>query len=230
MKKGLTNNQLKIIALVSMTIDHIGTAMFPDVQILRIIGRLAFPIFAYMIAEGCKYTRNRKRYVTVIAVEALICQLVFFAVEKSLYMNIFVTFTLSIFLIFLADKALKSKKASYYVTVAVCLLLLYCACEILPKKLAFNDFDIDYGFFGVITPAVIYFAREEKQTKISVVALMCILLGLRYGDIQYYSLLSVLPLLFYNGERGKLKLKYFFYAYYPLHLAVIYLVSLIILK
>lgn len=230
MKKGLTNNQLKIIALVLMTIDHIGVTLFPDVRILRIIGRLAFPIFAYMIAEGCKYTRNRKRYVTVIAVEALVCQLVFFAVEKSLYMNIFVTFTLSIFLIFLADNALKFKKASHYATVAVYLFLLYFVCEIMPEKSAFTDFDIDYGFFGVITPAVIYFAKEEKKAKISVVALMCMLLGLRYGDIQYYSLLSVLPLLFYNGERGKLKLKYFFYAYYPLHLALIYLVSLIILK
>ena len=61
-KFGLTNNQLKIIAMISMLIDHIGVAMFPNVMILRIIGRLAFPIFAYMIAEGCFYTKNKARY------------------------------------------------------------------------------------------------------------------------------------------------------------------------
>ena len=57
---GLTGNQLKLIALVTMTIDHIGMQLFPRVRLLRIIGRLAFPIFAYMIAEGCRYTRNRR--------------------------------------------------------------------------------------------------------------------------------------------------------------------------
>ena len=58
-KIGLTNNQLKIIAMISMLIDHIGLQMFPDLLIFRIIGRLAFPIFAYMIAEGCFYTKNK---------------------------------------------------------------------------------------------------------------------------------------------------------------------------
>ena len=59
---GLSGNQLKIIALIAMTIDHIGLQFLPHVTILRIIGRLAFPIFAYMIAEGCLHTRNRRRY------------------------------------------------------------------------------------------------------------------------------------------------------------------------
>ena len=57
---GLTGNQLKLIALITMTIDHIGFMLLPQVKILRAIGRIAFPIFAYMIAEGCQYTRNRK--------------------------------------------------------------------------------------------------------------------------------------------------------------------------
>ena len=56
--KGLTNNQLKLIALVTMTLDHIGVVLFPQAQWLRIVGRLAFPIFAYMIAEGCRHTAN----------------------------------------------------------------------------------------------------------------------------------------------------------------------------
>ena len=61
-KKGFLNgNQLKIIALIAMTLDHIGKMLLPGFTILQIIGRLAFPIFAYMIAEGCRYTKNRKK-------------------------------------------------------------------------------------------------------------------------------------------------------------------------
>ena len=57
---GLSNDRLKIIAAAAMLIDHIGAYLLPQVRILRIIGRIAFPIFAFMIAEGCRYTKNKK--------------------------------------------------------------------------------------------------------------------------------------------------------------------------
>ena len=56
---GLSGNALKIIAAISMVIDHVGLMFFPTLKILRIIGRLAYPIFAFMIAEGCYYTKNK---------------------------------------------------------------------------------------------------------------------------------------------------------------------------
>ena len=59
---GLTGNQLKLLALFAMTCDHVGLQLLPQFIILRIIGRLAAPLFAYMIAEGCRYTHNRGRY------------------------------------------------------------------------------------------------------------------------------------------------------------------------
>ena len=62
MKLSLTSNQLKLLAMVTMTLDHIGVHLFPQCLFLRIIGRLAMPIYAYMIAEGCAHTRNRKQY------------------------------------------------------------------------------------------------------------------------------------------------------------------------
>ena len=79
MKKGLTGNQLKIIAMICMTVDHVGFILFPKQEIFRIIGRLAFPIFAYMIAEGCRYTRNYGRYLgTMAAVAAVQLFLLYF--------------------------------------------------------------------------------------------------------------------------------------------------------
>ena len=75
MKKiGLTGNQLKILALIAMTIDHVGVMLFPESVWLRVIGRLAFPIFAYMIAEGCHYTRSKSRYLGLCIGVAALCR------------------------------------------------------------------------------------------------------------------------------------------------------------
>ena len=65
-KVSFTNNQLKIIAVASMLLDHVGTELFPQVTLLRIIGRLAFPVFSFMIAEGCFYTIDKKKYLLKI--------------------------------------------------------------------------------------------------------------------------------------------------------------------
>ena len=227
-KKGLTNNQLKVIALIAMTIDHIGVVLFPDNAVFRIVGRLAFPIFAYMIAEGCKYTRNRKRYLSVIACEALVCQLVYIAAEGSLYMNIFVTLALSISLIYLCERAVKERKVSYYAAAAAAVAASYFICETAPNILGNTDFMIDYGFVGVLTLVVIYFTRDEKRQRLASAFIMCVLLSLSSGNIQYFCVFSVVLLALYNGQRGKRNIKYLFYVYYPLHLAAIYLISLII--
>ena len=64
---GFTGNELKLIAMIAMTCDHVGLQLLPGVPVLRIIGRLALPIYAYMIAEGCRYTRSRKKYLLRIA-------------------------------------------------------------------------------------------------------------------------------------------------------------------
>ena len=94
--KRLNGNQLKIIALVTMTIDHVGMYLLPQFVILRIIGRLSMPIFAYMIAEGCRYTKNKKYYLLLTLGVGLICQVVYWIAMQSLYQCILITFSLSI--------------------------------------------------------------------------------------------------------------------------------------
>ncbi len=64
--EGLSANQLKVIAALTMLIDHVGMILFPSIRLFRIIGRISFPIFSFMIYEGCKYTRNKKRYLLQI--------------------------------------------------------------------------------------------------------------------------------------------------------------------
>lgn len=210
MKGLLNNNQLKIIALISMTIDHIGVQLFPDLIILRIIGRLAFPIFAYMIAEGCLYTKNKRKYLLTISITALFCQLVYFFAERSLDQCILVTFSLSIMLIYII-------KRKNFVLSFLSIWGVFFLTEI---------FNIDYGFCGIILPLFIYFANSKTNKLIACVASL-ILLNIVMGGVQWYSLFAIPLLALYNGKRGKLNLKYLFYIYYPLHLAVIYLISLI---
>lgn len=76
---GLTGNQLKLLALIAMTCDHVGLQLLPQFIILRIIGRLAAPLFAYMIAEGCRYTHDRGRYLGRLLGMAALCQIAYFA-------------------------------------------------------------------------------------------------------------------------------------------------------
>ena len=87
----MNGNQLKIVALLAMTCDHVGKQLLPQMEILQIVGRLAFPIFAYMIAEGCRYTKNRRKYLSVMFLVALMCQVVYFIFLNSIYQCIFVS-------------------------------------------------------------------------------------------------------------------------------------------
>ena len=98
MKKEKTMNGtlLKVIALVAMTLDHIGMILYPGVNEFRVVGRLAYPIFAYMIAEGFRYTRYRWRYFSIIWVIGLVCSVIDYIARGSLYQSIFITFAISI--------------------------------------------------------------------------------------------------------------------------------------
>ena len=108
---GLTGNQLKILAMIAMTCDHVGVQLFPQLLWLRLIGRLALPVYAYMIAEGCRHTRDRKKYFLRLFGMGVLCQAVYFVAMGSLYMCILITFSLSVILIGLMDAVEKEKSA-----------------------------------------------------------------------------------------------------------------------
>ena len=219
-KKGLNGNVLKIIALIAMTFDHVGEMLFPSVRVWRIIGRIAYPIFAFMIAEGCYYTRHKARYFSLVLVIGLICCGGFYFVYKFVYLNILITFAFSIAIIFSLSYAIQNKVYYLFIVPALLVvasaLLSYCFTELL-----------DYGFFGVLIPVAIYYCKDFK-TKLAALALGLIGLGFTYGEIQWFAFLSLLFIMFYDKTRGKLNLKYLFYVYYPLHFVVIYGVNYLI--
>lgn len=222
---GLTGNQLKLIALITMTIDHIGMMLFPGVRVLRAIGRIAFPIFAFMIAEGCQYTRNRRKYLLSMVSLAAVCQLVYYFAMGSLYMSVLVTFSLSIGLIYLADYAQAGGRfGTVGLMAAICGLSFLT--HVLPDLIPHTDYGIDYGIWGILLPVLVYFGKDKTE-KLRNFAVGQVILALGSGSLQWFSLATVPLLAMYNGKRGKRKMKYLFYIYYPAHLVVIYLLSLL---
>lgn len=223
-QSGFTGNQLKILAMIAMTCDHVGLQLLPGWVVLRIIGRLALPIYAYMIAEGCRHTRDRKKYFLRIAALALLCQIVYYFAMGSLYQSILVSFCLSICLICAIDYAQKIRNLPSKLLAFGVLAATVFICVGLPMLLPETDFAIDYGFAGVLLPVLVYFGSEK--TKYLTAGL--ILLGLSYGGYQWWALAAVPLLGMYNGQRGKYAIGKLFYLYYPLHLVVIYGLSLIL--
>lgn len=223
----LSGNQLKILALVTMTIDHIGMVLFPYQMIWRIIGRLSFPIFAYFIAEGCRYTGNRKKYLLTMAALAAICQLVYLVAMGSLYQCVLVTFSLSILWIYALDEAVQRNTVRGWLSAAAVSVAIIFVSVFLPRLLGGTDFDIDYGFWGILLPVLAYFPKN-KWRKLAVFALVLVSLCLSIGGVQWFSLLTLIPLALYSGKRGKWRLKNLFYIYYPAHLVAIYGISILI--
>ena len=221
-KTGLTGNQLKIIAMITMTCDHVGMQIFPHLVWLRLIGRLAMPIYAYMIAEGCRHTRDRKKYLLRLLGMGVLCQVVYLIAMGSLYQCILITFSLSVMLICLLDRAEKEKTAKANMALYGAVLLVFFICVVLPDLLPNTEFRIDYGLPGVLLPVLIYGAGTKG------LMLGLALVAMKYGGIQWLAYLTVPLLLCYNGKRGKANIGKFFYWYYPIHLVAIYGVSLVL--
>ncbi len=227
--KGLSANQLKLIALVSMTVDHIGVLLFPENLLLRCIGRLAFPIYAYMLAEGCRHTRNMTRHFWTVAVFALAVQVVYSAAMATLYQCILVAFSLSIGLIWLLQNAQSKKTARAWCAFGGGVAAVLFITEGLPLLLRGTDFYVDYGFLGVLLPVGVYLGRT-KQEQLGIAAVILLALSARLGAMQALGLLSVGLLALYNGTRGRYKLKYLFYIYHPAHLVVLWGIGQYLLK
>lgn len=241
--KFLSGNALKILAAIFMLADHIGVLIFPRVTFLRIIGRLSYPIFAFMISEGARYTKNKSKYFASIFSLAALCQIVYyFFAGGSLYMCILVTFSISILLIYAMNAAKRAWFNKSATILSQILLTLIFLGGVLLTYFLNQKLTIDYGFVGCVAPvfASIFDFRgieaPEKLKKLDnltlrtlVFAIPILLLAIESPvKLQYFGLLSILLLLLYSGARGKYKMKNFFYIFYPTHLVLIEAVYIVI--
>jgi hypothetical protein len=222
----MNSAQLKVFACLIMLIDHMGYVFFPNALWLRVIGRLAFPLFAYFIAEGYRRTRDVADYLGRLTLFALISQLPFMYAfnTKSLYLNVFFTLAMGLYAAYNYDK---SKKVSMVIIIAA-------ACQII---------NTDYGAYGVLLVFLFNKYHDDFKAMVKSVILLTVIaqltrVGVTYINtptaylsrsllftlgIQPLCLLSLFLIKVYNGERGA-KLKYLFYAFYPVHLIVLGLI------
>ena len=237
---GLSASTLKIIACITMVIDHVGAFILTDLEILRVIGRIAFPIFAYFIAEGCRYTRNKlKRFLLVFGL-MILCEGAYLIYDGKLDGGIMMTFTFSILLVYQVQAvkcALAQKKwwmaALWSLTFSASLVFVYGFVE--------HVLYVDYGFWGILIPVFTVLPDyKEGETPVCFryishlpvklafwtagMLLLCISRGL-LTNLQSWCLLSVPIMILYNGTPGRKGFKYGFYIFYPAHLAVLYLIA-----
>ena len=225
-----TNNELKIIAMISMALDHIGLILFPQYRIFRILGRIAFPIFAYMIAEGCRYTKNRAKYLALIAAMGVAFQLVYFFMLGDLYQGILITFSLAIITIYSIEGLLSDGMGKRALSL-MGLTFVVVFGTVFPVIFADAGFAIDYDVWGILLPVMVYFMPSKSWRVGSLFALLLVR-AIHYAvagvSVQWWTLLAIPFLALYNGKRGKAKMKYVFYVFYPAHLVLIYGIQMLL--
>ncbi|HRC81912.1 MAG TPA: TraX family protein [Sedimentibacter sp.] len=207
---------LKIIALITMIIDHYGAIFQSNVILYRIIGRLAFPIYFFLLVEGYFHTSDVKKYGTRLLLFAFISEipfdLAFFGKVGFEHQNIFFTLFIGLTTIYLIDKKAESMNKALIIFLAAALATLL---------------KTDYQFIGIIYILAFYYIKNmPKQRKFPLLALTMLAIN-STAVIQQFSLLALVPISFYNDKQGwKNKiLQISFYIAYPLHLLLFYFVK-----
>lgn len=201
----MTGFQLKLLAMLAMTADHIGAVFFPEIPLLRWIGRLAMPVLCFFIGEGLRHTRSPRRYLLRLTGFALLSELpfdlAFYGGIEWGHQNVYFTLTLGL----LALWAIQSRGMEGWLlalTAALAAELLGC----------------DYGMYGVLLILLLDRFHSARSEQLAAAAL----LNLAFFGLQTQTLsLIALPLLWlYNGKRGRDDRR-LFYLYYPAHLCVL---------
>ena len=242
--KILSSNQLKILACITMLIDHIGYFILPQLTILRLIGRLTFPIFAFLISEGTKYTKNKLRYLLTVGILGVVWQIYLIIFRSDYHFNVLITFSISIIIIYAMDyfkKCLFDKNCKVIFKILTFLLFAFVALSPYLIAKVFSWFHYEYGFYGAMC-AVFASAPVLNKTdapdflkwfdKIPIRALCMAIPLFMYcrngGIVILFYFIGLALTLLYSEKRGKANLKYFFYIFYPAHLLILHLISYLI--
>ena len=225
-KRGISQEWLKLIACVTMLIDHIGAALFPQYLWLRYIGRIAFPIYCFLLAEGVHYTKDPKKYGLRLAMGALLSEIPF-------------------------DLSLFGGLTPYYQSVMLTLLIAFCSTMsmkqtdipilrvllVIPFAAAAQWLRTDYGGMGVVLVAMFVLTRELPHARLIQTICMAPILWMMEGmwidlagirmPIEMLALVSMIPIGLYSGRKATVSrgVQRAFYLFYPMHLTVLYIVN-----
>ncbi len=234
MRHKVSGATLKIIALISMLIDHIGAAVIEPIlespnhltssqfttllhldYILRDIGRLAFPMFCFLIVEGFMHTHNWKKYLARLCVFALISEIPFdLAFTRKLFcleaQNVF--FTLALGLLTIAITHELHERFNFFVYVITTTATLFSTMAI--SMLLHSDYNAP-GIAAIFIIYILYPRRKSVGLLIAILFLTVIV-----DESEIFALVDILFIYMYNGLKGR-QIKYFFYLFYPVHLTIL---------
>lgn len=218
----MTGQQLKWIAAFAMLLDHISVALmngalnetaalaFPAMA-FRSIGRLAFPIFCFLLVEGFYHTRDIKNYMGRMALFSAISEVpfdlaIFGRFVNWQYQNVYFTLLIGLLVMYgiqQVDKRYLGSELGNLLKAAV--IATGCGAAYFLKS--------DYHIYGILFIVTLYFLRGNKNRQT--------IFGVLMAACEFTAVLAFIPIWFYNGKAGKKRLRYFFYWFYPAHLLVL---------
>ncbi len=222
---------LKIIAMVTMIIDHMSVVFLQDnltlLRIGRSIGRLAFPIFCFLIVEGYHHTKNVWKYMLRLLIFAVISEVPFDMMADGKFaawenFNVLWTLLFGLLAITLVD-LLKQK---FYPMQMGIYTILSCIV-IFATGLGAEFLGTDYGMFGVVVILIMFFARGHVLVMAAGFAIVSIFYY-QWNVTPYFAIFAFIPIYFYNGKKGPDDKK-LFYLVYPVHMAILGFVNMFVL-
>ena len=235
---GLTSNMLRTIAVLLMLSDHIWATAMSFGDWMTYIGRMAFPIFAFQIAEGFVHTKNFKKYALRLLGFAIVTEIPFNFFYSSRFFNpyhqnVLFTLLLGLLAIKVIDGIKKDRSGKN-----IALSVLYLLLILLASVIGF----VDYGHLGMLTVVMFYLMRDFPFAWLGQLVGM-ILLNITFFEglvfpveilgktfeipSQGFAVFALIPIWLYGGRKGKSSkaLQYGFYAFYPVHMIVLYLIK-----
>ena len=218
---------IELVAVVSMIIDHVGFVFFPEMIIFQIIGRLSFPLYAYLIALGYSRTKNSIIYFFRVLVLAIVSQWFFNYLISPIKLNVCFTLSFSIIslIVFELNKINKALKMFLYILILFLSLLLGC----------------EYGSYGILLVLLFHlYIRNQHDKTYKIYAITSIILLIivsmfvfSFSIIHLYSILSLPIILLTPKNIQKIKvnsIKHINYLVYPLHLLIMFLIRFAIVN
>ena len=215
----LTGTALKLIAMASMVLDHVGDNFFPGLLWMRALGRIAMPVFAFCTAEGFIHTRDKGRYLRRLLLFGLVSEVPFDLVTAGkvlefTHQNIMFTFAWAVLALICFEGLLARGRTKARAAGAYAVLFAFLISSL------FLGLDYNMLALGMI---FLFYLLREKALWVRTAAAAGFHVLLRNVGIYWFGLLGFVPICLYNGRRGK-GLKWLFYLFYPGHLLLIWLV------
>lgn len=229
---GISADALKWIALLTMLCDHAGAVLFAQYPVMRLIGRTAFPLFVWLLVEGFFHTSSRKKYLGRMAFFALVSELPF---DLALYgrpdrqgQNVFFTLSISLVMLVFLERAMDACERKRQAGEKALLQTLAAVGTVAAAMAAAELFCVDYGGSGPLLAALFYCYKRKGSPGLAVSFLIfCLSMGLLTAMVEIFGIVSVPLIARYNGKRTGRGRGRLFYLFYPLHLLILYGISML---